>query len=402
MVNKLSCYVSQLLLSTIQRSNGHNNETLYAQTYDYTHNRDHIPHAQPVLSDIPGQIITIPTRETGRVVLPPVSGRNNWGDRSSALIHFKPSEHSSLLRVYIENDRLYLKFNDPRDLTFEHSRNNTFIRVQDEFEESGWPTREERESILDNLFSDVRGNTGSENHPGSENQTQDSQVPDSQERNQNSQVNDSQAPQESQDSQARNPDPDPDSAAPSSPEDQDEEALFEDDCAPTEALSSVEHHLSDRSEVTWDCKLADASYQEEQDNLRYARDLQQAIENSLPIPTVIVTHKSKPTATTDALSSAPTTTTPPRRRRKKRRRNKSKHRHSSRSRSRHPPGFYTETQDQEDAQQDLPPNTSLVIDLTKTPDEHASVPKPVRKHSKAPTGRNHPAKVWFYNFSGEF
>ena len=251
------------------------------------------------MSDIKGQVLTLPHGEPGRVILPPQT--NSYSDRSSATILIPPTEHACFICAYIQDNRLYLKFNDPLDLEITYARNNTLIRVTDQH--NHWPTDEERAYFQ-------RGRSVNPDDPRL--RCPDSQGNrDSQERNQNSQVNDSQAPQDSQDSQARNPDPDPDSAAPSSPEDQDEEALFEDDCAPTEALSSVEHHLSDRSEVTWDCKLADASYQEEQDNLRYAKDLQQAIENSLPIPTVIVTHKSKPTAATDALSSAPTATTPP-------------------------------------------------------------------------------------------
>ena len=251
------------------------------------------------MSDIPGQVLTLPYDKPGRVILPPQT--NLRLDRSSVLILLHPTEHATFLCVYIQDNRLYIKFNDPLDLEITNARNHTLIQVSNQHDH--WPTDKERAYFQ-------RGRSVNPDDPRL--RCPDSQGNrDSQERNQNSQVNDSQAPQDSQDSQARNPEPDPDSAALSSPEDQDKEALFEDDCAPTEALSSIEHHLSDRSEVTWDCKPADASYQAEQEEIRYAKDLQQAIHNSLPIPTVIVTHKSQPTATTDALSSAPTTTTPP-------------------------------------------------------------------------------------------
>ena len=116
---------------------------------------------------------------------------------------------------------------------------------------------------------------------------------------------------DSQDAQACNPEPELDSSAHPSAEDEDKEDLFVDDYTPTEALSTVKHHLSDCSEVTWDCKLADASYQAEQEEIRYIKDLQQAIHNSLPVPKVITTQKSQPTVTTDVSSSPPTATTPP-------------------------------------------------------------------------------------------
>ena len=133
----------------IQRLNGHSNKTLYEQTYNFTNNRDHLQDAQPVLADIPGQVLTIPAGETGRVILPPVTphpvpGVTHVSDRSSALIRLDSFEKPQFLRIYIRNNRLVIKFNNPHNLLDSiTSYNHTYINVRDQYGEQ-WPAEEDR------------------------------------------------------------------------------------------------------------------------------------------------------------------------------------------------------------------------------------------------------------------
>ena len=111
------------------------------------------------MTDLPGQVLAIPTGETGRVILPPatphpVPGVTHVSDRSAALICLDSFEKPQFLRIYIRNNRLVIKFNDPHDLSDSiTSYNHTYINVQDQYREQ-WPTEEDRYELLRGNFND--------------------------------------------------------------------------------------------------------------------------------------------------------------------------------------------------------------------------------------------------------